>query len=279
MFYTRLLLCCCVLFGSSAIATAGQVQMPIRLHSGDLKSSLNRVLELHLENSDEIVRSSASLESLERTLTALQPSLIMVFLSVTKEIPLSTSQVALFLEIQKKVLAANPRCKFSVGLPINNCLSTPELLSRLQEITTKLGPDIINLVLPFNNDLVSPTALARVIEYAHHHGQIVVYKGPPNMIPDGIDGFVMKAISGEVHRDEINNFKTKHHLPIIIELSAGTFNKDEKGFLVLKHLAEGQASLGYHLAYPLILTSSGSSNENKDASFLVTLRALMTRYN
>lgn len=260
-------------------AMAGQVQMPVRSHSIEIKSNLNRILELRSENSEEMTRSSVALEGLERTLTALQPSLIMGFSQLTKETPLLTSQVSFFLEIQKKILATNPRCKFSVTLYVSNYLTAPELLAKLQEITTKLKPDIINMALSSSNEIVSPGALARGIEYAHAHGQLVTYEGPMNMIPDGIDGFVMKVTNGEVKRDEINNFKMKHHLPIIMQVRFMIHDHNQKEMLLLSHLAEEQASFGYHLAYPLQLKSSGKLSENKDASLLVMLRALMTRYN
>ena len=196
-----------LLLGVDRSLIAGQVTMPLRPHVTDLKLNLNRVLEIHLNNSEEEVRSAALLQGLERTLTALQPSLIMGFSEVTEETPLSASQVALFLEIQKKVLATNPRCKFSVTLHASNYLAAAALLAKLQEITVKLKPDIINMALSPNNEVVAPAALARGIEYAHLHGELVTYEGPANMIPDGVDGFVMKGINGEIRRDEINNFK------------------------------------------------------------------------
>jgi len=260
-------------------AIAGQVQMLVSPHSADLKLSLNRILALNIENGEEVARSTMTLESLERTLNALQPTLIMGLFRLTDETPLSTSQTALFLEMKQKMLAKNSRCKFSVTLHVSHYLTAVELLTKLQEVTTKLGPDIINMVVSSNNDVVSPTALARGIEYAHHHGELVIYEGPANMIPDGVDGFVMKAINGEVRRDEINNFKTRHHLPLIVQLPAATWSKDQKEIVFLTHLAEAQASFGYHLAYPLQIESSRKLHENKDASSLVMLRALMTRYN
>ncbi len=269
----------CYFLISATVMLAGQVMMPMRPHSLELKPSLNRILDLNIDNGGEIPRSAANLESLERTLSALQPTLIMGFPCLTKGAPLSMSQVTLFLEIQKKVLAANPHCKFSVTLHASDFLTTPELLAKLQEITTKLKPDIINMVLSSNNDLVSPTALARAIDSAHAHGQMVIYEGPSNMIPDGVDGFVMKTSNGEIHRDEVNGFKIRHRLPVVVKPSFVARNQDQKEMNLLSHLAEEQGPFGYHLAYPLQLAASANLNQNKDAASLVMMRALMTRYN
>ena len=263
----------------STAAIASQSIPLLRSRPIDLKPSLNRVLEVNLESSAETARSTPLLESLERTLNALQPSLIMGFAHLTDETPLSASQAALFLEVRQKVLAANPHCKFAVTIHVSNYLTSPELLNKLQEVTTKLGPDIINMVVSSSSDVISPTAVGRGIEYAHAHGQLVTYAGPANMIPDGIDCFVMKAFNGEVHRDEVNNFKMKHHLPMIVQIPNINQSKDAKETLLISHLAEEQAPFGYHLAYPLSITPSGHLSANKDTSFLVTLRALMTRYN
>lgn len=262
-----------------AVATAGQSISLLRSRPIDLKPSLNRVLEVNVESNEEVVRSAALQKSLERTLNALQPSLIMGFTHLTDETPLSTSQTALFLEVRQKVLAANPHCKFAVTIHVSNYLTVTELLTKLQEITTKLGPDIVNMAVSSSSDVISPTAVARGIEFAHAHGQLVSYEGPANMVPDGIDCFVMKAVNGEVHRDEINNFKMKHHLPMIVQIPNINHSKDGKETLLMSHLAEEQGPFGYHLAYPLQLTPSGNLSANKDTSFLVTLRALMTRYN
>lgn len=272
---------CCIgiFFLSIDVALAGQAPLPLRPHAVDVRPSLNRILEVNVESSEEAARSAALLESLERTLNALQPSLIIGFAHLTDETPLSTSQTALFLEVRQKVLAANPHCKFAVTVRVSNYLTAPELLNKLQEVTTKLNPDIVNMVVSSSSEVISPTAVGRGIEYAHAHGQLVSYEGPANMIPDGIDCFVMKAVNGEVHRDEINNFKMKHHLPLIVQIPNINHSKDAKETLLMSHLAEGQASFGYHLAYPLQLTPSGNLSANKDTSFLVTLRALMTRYN
>lgn len=263
-------------------AMAGQVQMSVRSHSVDLKTALNRVLVVNIDKSESVVRSTSSLESLTRTLNALQPSFLMGFSHLADETPLSTSQVALFLEIRQKILATNPRCKFAVTLSVANYLTPAELLNKLQEITTKLNPDAIHLVVSSNNEVVSLTAMLKGIEFAHAHGELVFYEGPSTMIPDGIDCFVMKASNGEVHRDEINNFKMKHHLPIIVRVSSVLHSQDPKRILLLTHLAEEQVSFGYHLAYPIhlpqVVPLSTLSSE-KDTSLLVTLRALMARFN
>ena len=273
--YCSIIIC----LGVSTAAIAGQSIPLLRSRPIDLKSSLNRILEVNVESSEEAPRSPVLLESLERTVNALQPSLIMGFIHLTDETPLSASQTALFLEVRQKVLAANPHCKFAVTIRVSNYLAASELLNKLQEVTTKLGPDIVNMVVSSSSDVISPTAVARGIECAHAHGQLVSYEGPANMIPDGIDCFVMKALNGEVHRDEINNFKMKHHLPMIVQISNINRSKDGKETLLMSHLAEEQAAFGYHLAYPLQLTPSGNLSANKDTSFLVTLRALLTRYN
>lgn len=258
---------------------AGQAMMPIRVHALEIKPSLSRILELNIENAGEFTRSAAILESLERTLSALQPTLIMGFSHLADDAPLSTAQMALFLEIKQKTVAANPRCKFAVALHVSHYLTVSELLAKLQEVTTKLGPDMINMVVSSSNDVISPTALAKGINFAHAHGQLVTYEGPANMIPDGVDGFVMKAVNGEVHRDEVNSFKIKHHLPVIVRFSSGACSQEQKEIMLLSRLAEEQAPFGYHLAYPLQLASSANLNENKDGASLVMLRALLTKYN
>lgn len=269
----------CSFLLSAAAIFAGQAPVPVRPRPVDIRPSLNRVLDLNIEKSEEAARSSLLLESLERTLNALQPSLIMGFSHLADETPLSISQTTLFLEVRQKVLAANPRCKFAVTIHISNCLTPPALLAKLQEITTKLNPDVINMVVSSSNDVVSPTALARGIEYAHAHGALIAYEGPANMIPDGIDAFVMKTTNGEISRDEMNNFKMRHHLPVIVQFLSAPHGQDQKETFILSRLAEGQTSLGYHFAYPLQLTPSGNFTSNKDAAFLVMLRALLTRYN
>ena len=273
--YCSIIICLSV----STAAIAGQSIPLLRSRPMDLKASLNRVLEVNVESSEEATRSAVLLESLERTLNALQPSLIIGFAHLTDETPLSASQAALFLEVRQKVFAANPHCKFAVTIHVSNYLTAPELLAKLQEITTKLKPDVINMKVSSSNEVVAPTALARGIEFAHAHGELIAYEGPINMIPDGIDCFVMKVFNGEVHRDEINNFKMKHHLPMIVQIPNINHSKDGKEMLLMSHLAEEQAPFGYHLAYPLQLTPSGNLSANKDTSFLVTLRALLTRYN
>jgi hypothetical protein len=203
----------------------------------------------------------------------------MGFPSLTDEAPLTTAQTTFFLEVRKKILATNPRCKFAMTLHVNNYLTASALLNKLQEITTTLAPDMVNMVVSSNNEILSPTALARGIEYAHAHGQLVSYEGPVNMLPDGIDCVVMKVVNRELRRDEINNVKMKHHLPIIVKVAGITYNRDGKETFLIRPLAEEQASFGYHLAYPLLWRSSENLSINKDSSFLVTLRALMMRYN
>jgi hypothetical protein len=267
-----------VISGSHQAIASRSIASP-RPRPIDLKSSLNRIVEIDLENSAERAHSSLLTESLERTLYALQPTLIIASPRLTDEIALSNAQIELFLEVRKRVLATNPRCRFGVTLHVSHYLTAPELLSRLQEITTKLEPEMINMALSPSSEVISPTALSRGIEYAHHHGQLVSYEGPATMIPDGVDAFVMKPLSGELHRDEVSGFKTRHHLPIIVRVPVAARERDTHERLLLKHLAEEQSSFGYHLAYPLQLTSSGNLDTNNDPSLLVMLRALMTRYN
>lgn len=269
----------CVILGWSLLysqqAIAAQVVLPLRGHPTDLKPSLNRIVELPTDNMEEIMRVPALQASLERTLIALQPSFIKDLSSIPCEAPLSAAQVNFFLEVQKKVLAANARCKFSVTLYVNHYLTAPELLMKLQEVTTKLNPDIINMAVASNGDALSPMALGKGIEYAHAHGQLVTYEGPMNMIPDGADGVVISIANGELKREDLNAFKARHHLPVIVQTSFAHAEK-QKEITLLTRLAEGQSLLGYHFAYPLFLLPS---SKNKDTSLIVTLRALMTRYN
>ena len=66
---------------------------------------------------------------------------------------------------------------------------------------------------------------------------------------------------------------------MIVQIPNINRGKDGKETFLMSHLAEEQAPFGYHLSYPLQLTPSGNLSANKDTSFLVTLRGLLTRYN
>lgn len=266
----------------------------------DFKIVLNRILKVSPFSDDEET-SGDSLErvkSVARAVSSLQPSLVLGLLRITEEAPLRPYQVAAFRLLRNEVIVANPRCKFDVEINVSKYPTASELLAKLEEVNAKLAPDIIIMMTSKNNEVVYPSVLAKGIEYAHAHGQVIGYGGTLSMIPNGVDFLVMRATSLEVHRDEITALRAKHHLPILVEVPAAFVGHDHhegsssatqldtrEQAKLLTRLAEEQNSFGYHFIYPMIYPQvnkqhplSGSIGV-MDNSLLVTLRALMVRFN
>ena len=154
-------------------------------------------------------------------------------------------------------------------------------------------PDLIIFRLLSNNEMVYPAALTKAMEFAHAHGQMVGYEGPTAMIPDAADFIVVRAKNLEVRRDEISTLRARHHLPILVNIPAdiqqhehqvGEVPKElsiSERTKLLMHLAENQSSFGYHFIYPI--TSPSQQDHpleiTTDNALLVTMKALMARYN
>ncbi len=272
----------------------------IEMHSRpmDLKASFNRVLKAPLVRGREEPSSAGwgSTKALARTISSLQPTFVSGVLQISSPGALRSYPVEAFQWIRNEVLAANPHCKFDVELTVSTYLTGAELVAELQEITSKVSPDAVLMVVPKNNEVIAPSAVAKGIEFAHLHHQVVGYEGPLSMIPDGVDFLVMSVEGTELHREEIAALRAKHHLPLLMKAPA-LFEEQEaphglnppaslsgtgKQALLLTHLAEEQNAFGYHLMYPITFPTFHGENafdKASDHSLLVTMRALMAKYN
>lgn len=263
----------------------------------DLKSSFNRTLKAPLVRSHEESSDAAweHVKSLARTISSLQPTFVSGILKISEPGTLHSFAVDAFQWTRNEVLAANPHCRFDVEINVSNYATAAELIESLQEVASKVAPDAVLMVVSKSNEIVSPTAVAKGIEFAHAHHQLVGYEGPLSMIPDGVDFLVMRTETAELHREQIALLRAKHHLPLLLEASFLTQEKDAsslnmpltqsasaKEASLLTRLAEGQNGFGYHFMYPIAFPAAHGEkifDKASDRSLLVMMRALMARYN
>lgn len=291
--------CCFTLLVQSASAAPNRIvaspsTMAVHPHPTDIRSMLTRILQVTLYHGDKarFERSPEKMQNVARAVSSFQPSLVSALLYLSEEKILSADQIEAFQFFRKEILLANPRCKFDVKLNVTSYATAAELISKLQEINTKLGPDSVTLTVPKSNEVVYPSALIKGIDYLHLHGQLVGYEGPPCMIPDGVDFLLLRAEKGEVHREEIASLRTKHRLPLLVQVGTSFWDDDSINFeqpsislnqaKLLTHLAEEQNAFGYHFIYPVLCAMVGKQHdfhELTESSLLVTMRALMTRFN
>jgi hypothetical protein len=297
--YQFMMVLCCFfqLLATSFViadATTSNVASGISVHPhpSHTKLSLNRVISLFHHESEKSEYSSKKIKELARAISSFQPSLVISMLPGSDEMLLNSDQVEAFYFLRKEIMASNPHCKIGVTLHISKYGTAAALITKLQEINTKVTPDLFVLVVPKNNEVVYPTALAQGIEYIHAQGQAIGYQGPTSMIPDGVDFIIIHAEHGEVHREEISSLRLKHHLPILVQVGKSFWNLDapavsnlskgEEQASLLTRLAESQNAYGYHFIYPVLAAMNSRQHEMHDlteSSILVRMRALMTRFN
>lgn len=278
-----------LLAATNIAAFSKQPLLPTHLKPIDLKVMLTRVVQVRVPRNDECVIEKV--KSMARTLGALQPTFVSGLLRVSDELPLPLSQVENFTTVRKEVLASNPRCKFDVVINGSSYATPAAFVTKLQEINEAVMPDIF-LIDISNSEPVYPAALAKAIEFAHSHGQCVGYQGPITMIPNGIDFIVLRIENSNLRREEISALRSKHHLPILVSSSfhqllhdhqegAREFATNDKAKSII-HLAEEQSSFGFHLIYPIrnpCFQENSPLDASSDNALLVTIKALMARYN
>ncbi|MFZ4115670.1 MAG: hypothetical protein ACOYK6_02980 [Chthoniobacterales bacterium] len=297
--YYFIIVTCCffqLLHISFALADGIPASVPssVPMHSRpvDWKATFNRVVSLFHHDGESSEYSSKKMKGLARAVSSFQPSCVLGLLPVSDETILRMDQVEAFCFLRKEIAATNPHCKFEATLNLTRYPTASALLSKLQEISLKIAPDIFLLVVPKNNEVIYPSVLAKGIEYIHAHGQLVGYEGPTSMIPDGVDFLMICAESGTIHREEIAALRIKHHLPILVRVKKSFWNENStpseqhaaeaEQAKRLAHLAEEQNIFGYHFVYPVLSTLAMRQHDFHDAtesSLLVRMRALMMRFN
>ncbi|KAB2643319.1 MAG: hypothetical protein DVB29_06085 [Verrucomicrobia bacterium] len=293
-----MVLCCFFQLLHTSFALADTIppsdpsSVPMHPRPADWKVIFNRVVSLFHHDGESSEHSSKKMKGLARAVSSFQPSCVLGLLPVSDEATLSMEQVDTFCFLRKEIASTNPHCKFEATLNLTRYPTASALLSKLQEISLKIAPDIFLLVVPKNNEVVYPSVLAKGIEYIHEHGQVVGYEGPTSMIPDGIDFLMICAENGIIHREEIASLRMKHRLPILVRVNKSFWHESstsseqhttevEQAKLLI-HLAEEQNAFGYHFVYPVLSALAMRQHDFHDAaesSLLVRMRALMMRFN
>jgi hypothetical protein len=230
-----------------------------------------------------------------RTLASLQPSFLTGILRISNEGTLSQVEAEAYQVIRKAVLASSKACRFDVVMNTRGVDSGEEMARRIREISGRIHPDAWTFYVPPTTDTIVPSVFAQGIATAHQLGEMVGYDGPLSLIPEGADFIVVRAWDLTVNRKTVDLLRTQHHLPVIVELPTILGEQPSRSVVrytdqmksaerarLLSSLAENQNSWGYHFAYPVFYPlhpGRTAFDSTKDGTLLVTIRALMARFN
>lgn len=264
---------------------------------GSYKSIFQRVVQVRLfhQGSWAFADHSQTPVTVARTIASLHPSFVTGILRLSDRGIPGNAEVEAFNTVRNAVTSTEKGCRFDVVLNIAGEPEQETLIRRMKETTTLLHHDAWTLFVAPDDVSVYPDVLEDTIAYAHSQGQMVGYDGPVSLIPDGVDYIVIRAWDLKVKRDQIERLRSKHHVPLVVEIPStfgskpntdcthymANMNAVEKGN-VLTDLAENQGAWGYRLAYPVFYPVEPNRrvfDATKESILMVTIRSLLARYN
>lgn len=264
---------------------------------GSYKAIFQRVIQVRLfhQGSWTLADHSQTPVTIARTIASLRPSFVTGLLRLPDRGIPGNAEIEAFNTVRNAVTSTDKGCRFDVVLNMGGEREAEPLIRRMKEITTLLHHDAWTFFVAPDDVSVNPEVLEDTISYAHSQGQMVGYDGPVSLIPEGVDYIVIRAWDLKVNRDQIEHLRSKHRVPLVVEIPS-TFgskpNKDctdyvtnmnavEKGE-VLTDFAENQAAWGYRLAYPVFYPVEPSRHvfdATKESILMVTIRSLLARFN
>jgi hypothetical protein len=283
---------------ASASPVTDQINTP--LSTAELKTSprtiFQRVIQARLYHLGSWTLEDASQTpvTVGRTITSLRPSFVSGILRVVDHGVPGNAESEAYTTIRTAVRSSVKGCRFDVVIDANNETSGSIFVRRMKEIESRIHPDAWTLYIPPDDTSINPESLADAISYAHSRGDMVGYDGPLSLIPEGVDYIVVRAWVLQLTRDQLERLATRR-VPLIVELPT-TFGSKEhpdctrylremdggEKAAILTRLAANQSSWGYHLAYPLfypLQSSRKAFDATKDSILMVTIRALLARFN
>ena len=264
---------------------------------GSYKTIFQRVIQARLFHQGvwTLADHSQTPVTIARTIASLRPSFVTGLLRLPDRGIPGNAEVEAFNTVRNAVTSTDKRCRFDVVLNIGGEREQEPLIRRMREISTLLHHDAWTLFVAPDDVLVDPDVLEDTIAYAHSQGQMVGYDGPVSLIPEGVDYIVIRAWDLKVNRDQIEHLRSKHRVPLVVEIPTtfgSKINKDctdyvtnmnavEKGE-VLSDFAVNQSAWGYRLAYPVFYPVEPNRHvfdATKESILMVTIRSLLTRFN
>lgn len=261
------------------------------------KAIFQRIVQARLFHSGKwtLPDTSQTPAKVARTLASLQPTFVAGMLRISDHGELSDSEVEAFTTVRTAVLAVNKNCRFDVLLNAGEEHSSEAFVQRMKDVSVRIHPDSWTFYVPPETKSISPEVFDQGISEAHAEGQMVGYDGPLSLIPEGVDFIVIRAWNFKVSREQIDLLRTKQRVPLIVELPTTFGNKEYAEVIsyveemetkdrvaLLANLAENQSSWGYRLAQPIfypLYPAGHSFDATKDNILLVTIRALMAKFN
>jgi hypothetical protein len=272
----------------------GVINRPL---NSQTKAIFQRVLQARLYHAGvwTLAGSSQTPATVARTILSLRPSFVTGILRLPDRGDLSNAEIEGFDTVRTAFHAAEKPCRFDVVINVGQERGADSFVRRMKEFNTRLHPDAWTFQVDPEAESLAPEVFDEGIAQAHANGQMVGYDGPLSMVPDGVDYIVVRASDLKVNVPQIEHLRAKHRVPLIVELPGtdagqappevityvdkmGTAGRSE----LLTELARQQSAQGYHLAYPVfypIHPSRHAFDSTKDNILLVTIRALMARFN
>lgn len=285
--------------GSPVTPAAEAMNRP--LSSAELKGSskaiFQRVIQARLYQlgSWTLADPSQTPVTAARTIASLKPSFVTGLLRLPDRGIPGNAEVEAFNTVRAAVMAADKGCRFDAVLNVGGEREADPLIRRMKEITTLLHHDAWTLFVAPDDVSVNPEVLEDTIAYAHSQGQMAGYDGPLSLIPEGVDYIVVRAWDLKVNRDQIERLRSKHRVPLVVEVPTafgGKPSKDCTDYVsnmnapgkgkVLTDLAENQSAWGYRLAYPVfypVEPNKHAFDATKEPILMVTIRSLLARFN
>ena len=260
------------------------------------KVIFQRVIQARLyQNGTWTLDHAQTSVTVARTLSSLSPTFVTGLVRVSDHGELSNAEVDSFNSVRSAVTAVNKSARFDIVINAGVEQSGEHFVRRMREITSRIHPDAWTFYVAPDSVSVNPEIFEDGIAFAHEAGQFVGYDGPLSLIPEGADFIVVRAWDQKVNRKQIDFLRSKQRVPLIVELPTtfGTqvtkevlayvteMNSAERG-KVLESLADDQSSWGYRFAYPVfypLYPASHAFDSTKDNFLLVTIRALLVRFN
>jgi len=271
------------------------------LTSAELKAStrviFQRVIQARIYHAGTwtLAGTSQTPANVARTLASLQPSFVTGLLRLSDHGELSNAEEEGFLAVRSAVRSASKSCRFDIVINAGNETSGDTFIRHLREVNVRIHPDAWTFYVQPDDNSLSPDVFDQGIAFAHSCGQMVGYDGPLSLIPEGVDFIVVRAWDLKLNRKVIDQLRSRHHVPLIVELPTtfGTRDQPEietyvndmnsgERVSVVTRLAQDQGEWGYRFAYPIIYPlhpAKQAFDATKDNILLVTIRALMARFN
>lgn len=229
-----------------------------------------------------------------RTIASLQPTFVTGLLRISNDMKVTNAEVEAFKAVRSAVLAVNKTCRFDAVLNLGEIRSGDRMVERLKELNSRIQPDAWTFHVTRNTQSLVPEVFEEGIAYAHSCGQMVGYDGPLSLVPEGVDFIVVRAWGMKVDAGDLEVLRSKHRVPVIVQLPTSTSSGEplevasysksmstKERSELLSELAANQSELGYRLAYPVyypVDASHRAFDVTKDNTLLVTIRALLARY-